>query len=383
MTARRIATTAVAAAALASTLSSTTRVAAQSAPAYKPYTIPNSTYVVPKSSYVPPKTPWGDPDIQGVYDYQSLLNIERPKEFAGKRVLTDAEFAEAVKNGVIVRGNAKTADGCGVGTRKDEVCTEAEKNQVTAYNEFWNNRNFIKDNRTALIEDPPDGRFPPLTPEAEKRKKEIVSHYGGSAWASWEDTHPLTRCIASQTPNAPQMYNSGTYIMQSPGWVLIVRERLDTRVIPIDGREHVGSDLHQWNGHSIGRWEGNTLVVDTTNFTDKQWGGGGSGATVDEGIPFGKFHLVEHFVPVSATRIDYYATMEDPSTWTQPWTLMLPWEKDAGYQIYEYACHEGNISVGNALRGQRELEGEQRMRRAAGQPEPAPAGGGRGGRGTR
>ena len=312
-------------------------------------------YTVPKAPYTPPKTPWGDPDIQGVYDYQSLLNVERPKEFAGKKTLTDAEFAEAAK-GSLVRGNARSADGCGIGTRKNEVCTEQERNALTVYNEFWNNRNFLEDNRTALIEDPPDGRFPPLTPQAEERRKEILKHYGGDAWDSWEDTHPLTRCIASQTPNGPQMYNSGTYIMQTPGWVLIVRERLDTRVIALDGRTHVGKGIHLWNGDSVGHWEGNVLVVDTTNFTDKQKGGGGSGAIVPEGIPFGNFHLVEHFVPVSEKRIEYYATVEDPTTWTRPWTIMIPWEKDPEYQIFEYACNEGNISVGNALRGQRMKE---------------------------
>jgi hypothetical protein len=147
------------------------------------------------------------------------------------------------------------------------------------------------------------------------------------------------------------MYNSGTYLMQTPGWVLIVRERLDTRIIPLDGRPHIGQGIRQWNGDSRGHWEGNVLVVDTTNFTDKQKGGGGSGATVPGGIPFGNFHVTERFVMTGPNRIDYYATVEDPTTYTAPWTVMIPWEKDPGYTIYEYACNEGNISMGNALRG--------------------------------
>src|SRR5262249_10911813 len=146
------------------------------------------------------------------------------------------------------------------------------------------------------------------------------------------------------------------YIMQSPGFVMIVRERLDTRIIPLDGRPHVGSNIHQWNGDSRGHWEGSTLVVDSTNFTDKQ-AAGGVGATVPAGVLFGNIHVVERFVPVSATRIDYYATLEDSSTWSKPWTLMLPWQKDDSYQIYEYACNEGNISVGNALKGTNFLDG--------------------------
>jgi hypothetical protein len=200
-----------------------------------------------------------------------------------------------------------------------------------------------------------------LTPEAEKRQKEIVAK--ARELASWEDYHALERCIASQTPNAPQAYNSGTYIMQSSGWVLIVRERLDTRLIPLDGRPHIGQNIRHWNGDPIGHWEGSTLVVESTNFTDKQRGGGGSGASVPAGIPFGSFHLTEHFVPVSHNRIEYYATIDDPTTWTRPWTFNLPWERDDDYRIFEYACHEGNLALANSLRGERVQEAEAARKR--------------------
>ena len=298
-------------------------------------------YTIPPTTYTPPRTPWGHPDLQGVYDYQTLLNIERPASLAGKKAFaSEAEFNEWAKTGA--RANAISLD-------------SPERNVgVGAYNEFWNSRNFVKDLRTSLIEDPPDGRFPPLTPEGERRRKEIIAGgYGRDAMATWEDAISMTRCIASQTPNGPHMYNGGAYIMQTPGSVLIVRERLDTRMIPLDGRPHIGQRIREWNGDSVGHFEGNVLVVDTTNFTDKQRGGGGSGAIVPSGVPFGNFHVVEHFVPVSANRIHYYATVEDPKTWTRPWTVMLPWERQPGYQIFEYACHEGNISVGNALRCER------------------------------
>jgi hypothetical protein len=158
------------------------------------------------------------------------------------------------------------------------------------------------------------------------------------------------------------MYNSGTYLMQNKDWVLIVRERLDTRIIALDGRPHTSGAIRQWNGDSVGHWEGNVLVVETKNFTDKQKGGGGSGAIVPGGIPFGNFHLTEYFVPVSPTRIEYYATVDDPKTWTRPWTVMIPWEKEEGYIIYEYACNEGNYSMGNALRAARMLEAEEQRR---------------------
>jgi hypothetical protein len=310
------------------------------------------------AAYTPPRTPWGDPDLQGVYDYQSMIPMQRPGEFAGKTTFTDEELVAWAKV------HTPNQDSCGVGTRKNEKCTEAQLKSVGAYNEFWNNRKIVYDNRTSLIEDPSDGRFPPMTPEAQKRQKEIVGNVRQGpdgperdSYASWEDFPTVTRCISEQTPNGVQMYNSGTYIMQSPGWVLIVRERLDTRIIPLDGRPHIDQKIREWQGDSRGHWEGSTLVVETTNFTDKQ-SRGGVGSTVPGGVPMGNIHLVERFVPVSAKRINYYATVEDPKTWTRPWTFMLPWEKDDTYQIYEYACHEGNVSVGNALRGERTLEAE-------------------------
>ena len=306
-----------------------------------------------EATYTPPRTPWGDPDLQGVYDYQSMIPMQRPGELAGKKTFTDVELKEWAKT------HTPNQDACGYGTRKNEKCTEAQLKAVGAYNEFWDNRKLVPDNRTSLIEDPADGRFPPLTPEAQKRQRELQGNFRPGpdgperdTYYSWEDFPTVTRCIAEQTPNGVQMYNSGTYIMQSPGWVLIVRERLDTRIIPLDGRPHIDDKIRHWQGDSRGHWEGNTLVVDTTNFTDKQFRGG-VGSTVPAGIPMANIHLVERFVPVSAKRIHYYATIEDPKTWTRPWTFMLPWEKDPTYQIYEYACHEGNVSVGNALRGER------------------------------
>lgn len=303
---------------------------------------PATPYTPPTSTYNPPRTPWGDPDLMGVWDYQSVIRMQRPDSLAGQAKFTDAEY-EAWGKANAPNNDADTNRGVG------------------AYNEFWNERNFVKNYKTSLIVDPPDGRYPALTPEAEKRRKEIVAK--AREFASAEDYHALERCIASQTPNAPQAYNSGTYIMQSPGWVLIVRERLDTRLIPLDGRPHVGQNIRNWNGDPIGHWEGSTLVVESTNFTDKQRMGGMSGASIPAGIPFGNFHLTEHFVPVSHNRIEYYATISDPTTWTRPWTFNLPWQRDEGYRILEYACHEGNYALGNSLSGERALEAEAARKR--------------------
>ncbi len=307
----------------------------------------------PKATYSPPRTPWGDPDLQGVWDYQSRIPMQRPAQLKGKATLTDAELAEYAKT------NTPNQDPCGVGTRENEECTPEELAQVGAYNEFWDNRNIVRDNRTSLIEDPPDGRLPPMTPEAQKRQAAIQAARGGgdrATYDSWEDFPTVTRCISEHTPNGPQGYNSGTLITQSLGWIVMFREKLDTRIIPLDARPHVDQHIRQWNGDSRGHWEGNTLVVETTNFTDKQIIGGGAGSTIPTGIPFGNIHLIERFVPVSAKRIDYYATITDPTTWTRPWTFMLPWDKDDNYQMLEYACIEGDISIENSLRGERLIE---------------------------
>jgi hypothetical protein len=320
-----------------------------------------ATWTPPKATYSLPRTPWGDPDLQGVWDYQSRLPMQRPAQFKGKATLTEAELAEWVKT-----GGTPNQDSCGVGTRANEECTPEDLAQVGAYNEFWDNRNIVTDNRTSLIVDPPDGRFPPMMPEAQKRQAAIQAARSGgdrATYDSWEDFPTVTRCIAEHTPNGPQGYNSGTLITQSPGWIVMFRERLDTRIIPLDKRPHIDPHIRQWNGDSRGWWEGSTLVVETTNFTDKQIIGGGAGSTIPTGIPFGNIHLIERWVPISAKRIHYYATITDSTTWTRPWTFMLPWERDDTYTLYEFACHEANISIGNSLRGERLLE--QRAAEAA------------------
>ena len=234
-----------------------------------------------------------------------------------------------------------------------------------AYNEFWNDRNFVRNLQHVADRRSAQWQVSSVDACGGAETKEILAK--ASELASWEDYHALARCIASQTPNAPQAYNSGTYIMQSPGWVLIVRERLDTRTHPARWASRMSAqNIRHWNGDPVGRWEGNTLVVETTNFTDKQRLGGASGASVPAGIPFGNFHLIEHFVPVSANRIEYYATVNDSTTWTRPWTFNLPWERDDDYKIFEYACHEGNYALANSLRGERVLEAEAAKKREAG-----------------
>lgn len=325
------------------------------------------TFKVPASTYTPPKTPWGDPDLQGVWDNHTTVPMQRSANLAGKKTYTDAELAERAR----ARGDNEPL--CNQNDERCAKATVAELDRLSAYNAFWTPQDYVYDNRTALIEDPPDGRIPPMTPEAIAIQRAHVRAHppteGGATDAGveirhWTDYDLAERCIAAQVPTTTMGYNSAQYLMQSPGWVMLAHERLNTRIIPLDGRSHLGGAMGGWMGDSRGHWEGNTLVVETTNYTNKQ-SGGSVGAFAPEGIPFGNFHVVERFVPVARNRIQYYVTITDPKTWTRPWTFMQPWEKDRvlryednlgavttePYQIYEYACHEGNNTLGNSMRG--------------------------------
>jgi hypothetical protein len=332
-----------------------------------------TTFKVPAATYTPPKTPWGDPDLQGAWDNHSNVAMQRPANLAGKTTFTDAEMAARER----ARGTNEPL--CNQNDERCAKATVAQLDRLRAYNSFWTPQDHVYDNRTALIEDPPDGRIPPLTPEALAIQKEhLRRHPPTDASAAvieirhWEDYDVAERCIAAQVPPVTMGYNSAQYLMQAPGWVMLAHERLNTRIIPLDGRPHLEGTMGGWMGDSRGRWEGNTLVVETKGFTNKQ-SGGSVGAYAPPGIPFGNFHITEHFVPVAPNRLHYYVTINDPKTWTRPWTWMTPWEKDRvlsyndnlgavetePYQIYEYACHEGNNTLGNSMRGT--LQARQRQ----------------------
>ena len=312
------------------------------------------TYMPPAApAYAAAKTPWGDPDISGVYDFMNFIRMERPAEYKDRKTLTPEELK------VYFSKYAPNEDACGTGSREGEQCTPEQDAQVGDYNEFWDNRKWVPDNRTSLIVDPDNGMRPPYVPEFQKELQAWqAARRARGPLDSWQDFGTVTRCIAEQTPNGPQMYNSGTMIAQSPGWVMLIRERLDTRYIALDGRPHLDENITLWHGHSVGKWEGSTLVVDTTNYTPKQIMAG-VGSTLPAGVPFDRVHLVERFVPVSPTQINYYATIDAPTVWTRPWTFHLPWHKDPEYVVYEYACHEGDLSIENALRGERMLEAQR------------------------
>ena len=287
------------------------------------------------------KTPWGDPDLQGTWTNQTLTPLERPTEFANKPVLTEEE-ARAYEAKLRQQNNADIRT---PGTRRDVT---------VAYNDVWWDRGerIVADRRTSLIVDPPDGKIPPLTPAGEKRAaaSRAFNAAMGDNPAAPEDLDVYSRCIIrSALPRLSTGYNNNYEIVQTPGYVVIVQEQIhDTRIIPLGAQPHLNGEIRQYLGDSRGRWEGETLVVETTNFTDEARGATFRDATKN-------MVLVERFRRLDANTIDYQFTISDPETWTRPWTVKMPWNKVDGL-IYEYACHEGNYGLANTLRSARAAE---------------------------
>ncbi len=289
------------------------------------------------------KTPWGDPDLQGTWSNQTLTPLERPREFADKPVLTEAE-ATAYEKRLVQQGNV------------DNRTPGTEQDVSLAYNQVWWDRGnkIVADRRTSLIVDPADGRVPQLTPAAQKRRAEDrAASAAEKTAASWLDFDVYSRCIIrSALPRLSTGYNNNYEIVQSPGFVSILQEQMhETRIIPLGNSPHLPSTVRQWLGDSRGHWDGNTLVVETTNFTDE-----GRGSTFEYATR--NMRLVERFTRISDRTIDYEFTVSDPETWTRPWTAKLPWNRIDGL-IYEYACHEGNYGMEHMLSAARAADAKK------------------------
>jgi hypothetical protein len=287
-----------------------------------------------RKAWTRPHTPWGEPDLQGKWSYATITPLERPSAQAGREALTAEEVAA-------VDADARTG-----ADRRDGG---AEADLARAYNAYWYDRG-TSTGRTALIVDPPDGRLPPLTPEGRRRQALADERERTHPYDSWEDRPLQERCIVYHgVPPLPTGYNNTYQIFQTPGYVAILDENIhDVRGIPLDGRPHLGQGIRQWNGDSRGRWEGDTLVVETTNYSPR---------TIFKFPAAGEtLHAVERFTRVAVDRIDYQFTITDPTTYTRSWTASLPLAGLPGYVIYEYACHEGNYSIRNVLSGARAQE---------------------------
>ena len=293
---------------------------------------------VAAGAWSPPRTPDGQPDLQGTWTNATITPFERPANLRDKEFLTEAEAA------ALERQAASTREQDGPPRAGD----------VGSYNQFWfdSGEHVVSTRRTSLVIDPPDGRVP-LRPEAEAARRNNLTHEGDS----YEFMSVWDRCITRGVPGGmfPAGYNNAYQIVQAPGYVVIHYEMIhEPRIIPIDGSAHLPSRVRSWNGDSRGRWEGNTLVVDTTNFNGKGWIATSAAAGRIKGIPQTEsLHVVERFTPTDANTITYEATIEDPAMFTRPWTVSIPLHRDSSYRIYEYACHEGNRAVEGVLRGAR------------------------------
>ncbi len=293
----------------------------------------------PTAAQQAPRTAWGDPDLQGVWASSGATPMERPEEYEGRKTLSEDEVAQirqrtADRNEQLLNAPARrTVAGAGVG----------------AYNNFWMERG-ARSNRTSMVIDPPDGRFPPLTSAGEFAKNNRPR--GDDTWA---DRHIWERCVTrGGMPNAmfPRSYNNNIQVFQAPGYVAILLEQVhEVRIVPLDDRAPASSNIGQWNGLSRGRWDGDTLIVETTNLDHRvsalqPWSAfnshDGSGTNLT---------LVERFTRFGNT-LEYEVEVNDPQMYTRPWTVAYPFER-ASHLLYEYACHEGNEGMVGILSGGR------------------------------
>jgi hypothetical protein len=299
-----------------------------------------------QETYVVPRTPWGDPDLQGVFTTDDELGVpfERPEQFGNRAVVTDEEFAERQAQA------------------RRQATTDAEEfvappvagrgGDGTGPPAHWLERG-KPSRRTSLVFDPPDGRIPYLNDQARQRNSLAVNSRtsGNRPFEGPEALDLYDRCITRGLPHVifPTIYNNTSQIVQGPGYVAISYEMIhDARVIPLDGPPHLSPAIRSHFGDSRGRWEGDTLVVDITNFPNNTINYRGSGASL---------RVVERFRRIDDRTVRYEVTVEDPSTFARPWTAALSLKQDARQtQILEYACHEGNYAMTNILSGARAAE---------------------------
>jgi hypothetical protein len=309
---------------------------------------PTATAPAAGKAWTPPRTPDGKPDLQGIWTDNTLTPLERPKKLGAKEFYTDEEFADLTRR-----------------ARKGEVVEEAElgaaapqavRYDLEVYGFDRTKLRFASTKRTSLIVGP-EGVVPPMLPQAKERNAERAAKEKGHEFDSYENRPLSERCLLMNQERIPMTpgANEGNLleIVQGPGYVTLLHE-IDhsTRVIPTDGRPHVPQTMHLWQGDSVGHWEGNTLVVDTTNFTNLTAYRGSSE----------KLHLVERFTRTAEDTMIYEFTVEDPTTWAKPWTAEVPWTKTKG-PVFEWACHEGNTMISTILRGARVAEQEEAQKK--------------------
>ena len=304
------------------------------------------------AGWVLPRTADGHPNLQGVWANNSATPLERPEAWEGKESLTAEELAalQVAAASAVDDGDALFGDQLVLAAIAG---VEAVSYDPTTgnYNQFWiAERDFSS--RTSLVIDPPDGRIPDLTPAAQDRRRDAGAYRRTHPADSYTDRPQSERCVTYGVPRLGAGYNSYYQVFQSADHVVMLHEMIhDARVIPIDGQPHLAASVRQLHGDSRGHWEGDTLVIETTNYSPKtnfspSFNGGGASD---------KLHVVERLTRVGPQTLNYEVTVTDPTTWTRPWTVMIPL-KGTEDAIYEYACHEGNIGMEGILAGQRSEE---------------------------
>ncbi len=305
-------------------------------------------------AWTPPRTPDGHPDISGYWSNNNATPLQRPAALAGRDRLTDAEVdAMKKKAAELFGGDGDAAFGDDVFTAvwdniqgksagfKSKGGTTGDYSSIWTVDRVW-------DNRTSLIIDPPDGRIPPASEEALARRASAPRVVPGRRPAGPEDRGLGERCITYGSPHINAGYQSYYQIVQTPQTVALLSEMIhDARMIRMDGSPHLPLSFQEWHGDSRGRWEGDTLVVDTTNYKP----GAFRGSTE-------KLHVTERFTLSGPDTLEYQVTLDDPASWSRPWTLMIPWHRSAK-PVFEYACHEGNYAMAGILAGARAEEAEE------------------------
>ena len=299
-------------------------------------------------AYKAPKNAFGQPDLEAVWTNNSATPLQRPAAWADKEYLTDAEVAnlEQAARQLEQDGDALFGDELIADTLQGQTESKSHDTETGNYNGFWlPARDFER--RTSLIIDPPNGRIPPETPEAQKRRAAAAERRRLHP-ADGPDSRGLTeRCITFGVPRFQAAYSSVYQIVQSPTHVVFNMETIhDARVIPLDGGPHVAASIRQYLGDARGHWEGNTLVVETTNFTDKTPYRGSSE----------HLKLIERFTPLGPDTLEWSVTFHDPHTWERPWTFAMNLVHDESQPLFEYACHEGNYGLANILSAARAEE---------------------------
>jgi hypothetical protein len=297
-----------------------------------------------------PRTPDGKPDLSGTWSFATLTPVERPAELADKQTLTDEDVANAEAEIKEIATERVTKRKTRITNKLDTTLKTGDAGEVGFYNQFWlePGTKLQASRQTSLIVDPPDGKIPPFTPEGARRMAAMFAARERNAGP--EDRSPVDRCILgfnAGPPMVPGQYNNNVQIFQQKGHLAILNEMIHSaRIVPLDGRPH--GTARQWLGDSRGRWEGETLVIDTINFRDE--GLAAESPKIQTGDR--NTHLIERFTRLDPDTLLYEFTIDDPSVWTKPWTARFAMTRSSE-RIYEYACHEGNHAMTGILAGAR------------------------------